>query len=100
MAVSGSGRSAGRALLAVLVLLALVEHPIGQPATSYIIDNPAPSGDFGAAFAAKMRPAASFPGAVSGILLPPDWAASLMADGGLLPRLGRRVALGRHPPAD
>ncbi len=98
-------RMAGRGMRAwaaavVLAGVAVVTAAAGRPVTSYIVDNPKPSTDFGAAFAAKVRPAESFPGAYTGVLLPPRWTASFMGSQRPAAWLGRRVLLGRNAPND
>jgi hypothetical protein len=105
MREAGTRRSAirrfgGAAIAALLASAAVATASLGQPPTSYIIDNPKPSTDFGATFAAKIRPAESFPGPYTGVLFPPRWAASVMGNPRPLFRIGRRVVLGREAPDD
>jgi hypothetical protein len=87
-------------VLLAVACTALATAGLSQPPTSYIIDNPKPSRDFGATFAAKIRPAESFPGPDTGVLLPPRWAAAAVDNGRPLARLGRRIVLGPAAPND
>ena len=86
--------------MALVAGLAVAGGGAAQPADSYIIDNPTPSHDFGASFAAKIKPAEAFPGPYSGVLLPPRWAASVMGNPRPIAQLGRRIVLGRGAPND
>jgi hypothetical protein len=95
-----SGRLAGLMAIAAVATVGLAAVRAAQPPTSYIIDNPTPSRDFGPAFLAKIKPASVLPGPQSGILLPPDWTAGVMDDPRLLARLGRRIILGPGAPND
>jgi hypothetical protein len=92
------GRSGRFAAVSTIIALAVLSVGASRDPTSYIIDNPTPSRDFGPAFLAKVKPASLLSGPGSGMLLPPGWAASVMGNPGPLARLGRRITLGPSAP--
>jgi len=87
------------AVAAVALVGATAVAGDGQ-ADAFIIDNAAPSGDLGPSFDATLDRMSRFPGGVSGVLLPGDWADRLLDDPSLAARLGRTFAFGRDGAAD
>jgi hypothetical protein len=94
------GRLGRLAALSAITALALANISASTSPTSYIIDNPTPSYDFGPAFVAKLKPSFMLPGPGSGMLLPPSWTAGVMDNPGPLARLSRRIVLGPSAPND